>query len=164
MKKNRHLGFMLIETLLVSTFVLGVLTYLFVQFSALKRSYDDNFKYDTVPGLYGVRNINEYIKLQNGYSTLKNSVNDTYGYLEFSCAMISGTTCSKLVENLDIKTIYFVKDNIFKNNVKIDLSIFVNDDELYHFCKKINFSDEDRGYHLIVKYNNNTYATMSITL
>ena len=164
MKKNNRLGFMLIETLLVSTFVLGVLTYLFMQFSALKRSYDDSFRYDTVPGLYGVRNINQYITRLGEYSTLQSSVNDTYGYVEFSCAMISGTTCSALVTNLETEKIYFVKDTVFKSYITTDLAIFESDDELYHFCKKINFGDADTDYHLIVKYNDNTYATMSITL
>ena len=164
MKKNNRLGFMLIETLLVSTFVLGVLTYLFMQFSSLKRSYDDNFKYDTVPGLYGVRNINQYIIKQGGYLALRGSINNTYGYVEFSCAMISGTTCSKLITNLEAEKIYFVKDTIFKTHITTDLVIFEKDDELYHFCKKINFGDADTDYHLIVKYNDNTYSTMSVTL
>lgn len=168
MKKNNRMGFMLIETLLVSTFVLGVLTYLYVQFSALKRNYDDDFKYDTVPGLYGVRNINQYITRQNGYSTLQTSVNATYGYVGFVgdeiCAMMSGTSCTELIGDLGAENIYFVKDTVFKNHITTDLAIFETDDELYRFCKKIGFSDADTDYHLIVKYNDNTYATMSITL
>ena len=107
MKKNKNSGFMLIETLLVSTFVLGVLTYLFLQFSALKRSYDDNFKYNTVPSLYGVKNINQYISKQNGYPILQTQVtNREFGYIEFSCSSISGTTCKNLLTNLNTQAIY----------------------------------------------------------
>lgn len=163
MKKNQNKGFMLIETLLVSTFVLGVLTYLFVQFSALKRSYSDDFKYDTVPGLYAIKNINQYIMKQGAYNTLKTNVNQL-GYLDFSCAMISGTTCSDLFNNIDVEKVYFVKDNVFKNNINIDVPILSNDDELYRFCKKINFSEGENSYHLIAKYKDNTYATMAITI
>lgn len=168
MKKNNRMGFMLIETLLVSTFVLGVLTYLYVQFGAMKRSYDDDFKYDTVPGLYGVKNINQHIVQQGGYSALQTSINATYGYVGFDgteiCAMISGTSCSELISDLGAEKIFFVKDVVFKNQITTDLAIFVNDDELYRFCKKIGFGEADTDYHLIVKYNDNTYATMSITL
>lgn len=167
MKKNQNKGFMLIETLLVSTFVLGVLTYLFVQFSALKRSYSDDFKYDTVPGLYAVKNINQYIMKQNGYNALKTELGQPgyeLGYLEFSCAYISGTTCSDLLMNVAAEKVYFVRDNVFKNNIDVNVPIFASDDELYRFCKRINFGENDNSYHLIVKYTDNTYATMAITL
>lgn len=163
MKKNQNKGFMLIETLLVSTFVLGVLTYLFVQFSALKRSYADDFKYDTVPGLYAIKNINQYFIKQGAYNTLKTNIGEL-GYLDFSCAMISGTACSDLLNNVDVEKVYFVKDTLFKNNINTDVLMFSNDDELYRFSKKINFSDNENSYHLITKYKDNTYATMAITL
>ena len=70
MKKNRNKGFMLIETLLVSTFVLGAMTYIIMQFSALKRSYDNSFKYNTVVGLYGIQSLDEYAKKYSLYNTL----------------------------------------------------------------------------------------------
>jgi len=163
MKKNQKNGFMLIETLLVSTFVLGVLTYLFVQFSALKRNYDDNFKYNTVPALYGIKNMNQYITRYNGYNTLISNIN-SLGYTEFSCAQIKGTTCTELVRNIKAKNIYLVKDNVFKNNINTDIIIFSNNDELYHFAKKINFKEEENSYHLIVEYTDNTYAEIAITI
>lgn len=171
MKKNNKKGFMLIETLLVATFVLGVLTYLFIQFSALKRNYDDSFKYNTVPGLYGVKNINQYISKYNGYSTLTANI-DTLGYTEFKCAFISGATCKDLLESIKAEKIYLAKDSVFKNNINTNLNIFSENDELYRFVKKINFeqkqdvpNDEyNRKYHLIVEYNNGTYASMVITI
>lgn len=154
---------MLIETLLVSTFVLGVLTYLFLQFSALKRSYDDNFKYNTVPALYGIKNINQYIAKQNGYAVLQATISES-GYTTLDCTSINGNTCTKLLSDLNTEVIYFVKDNIFKNNINPTFIVFETDDELYYFAKKINFGDEDTNYHLIVKYKDGTFATMSITL
>lgn len=163
MKKNNKKGFMLIETLLVSTFVLGVLTYLFVQFTALKRNYDDNFKYNTVTSLYGVKNINQYIAKYNSYPTLTTSIN-TFGYLEFSCATINGTTCNSLIESINAKNIYFIRDSIFKNNINPNLIIFSQNDELYRFIKKIKFSNEENKYHIIAEYNDNTYAAIEVTL
>lgn len=173
MKKSNRNGFMLIETLLVSTFVLGVLTYIFVQFSALKRSYDDSFRYDTVPSLYGAKNVHQYLSQANGsdkngnivsgYNALISYLADD-GYTELSCAMMSDTTCKKILTNLDAEIVYFVKDNIFKHHINTNTAIFVNDEELYYFCKKINFVDDDTSYHLVVKFTNNTYATIAITL
>lgn len=172
MKKNNNYGFMLIETLLVSTFVLSVLTYLFLQFSALKRSYDDSFRYDTVPNLYALKNINKYITKQNGYTTLINTPDtpenlellQTLGYTEFLCAFISGASCDYFVRDMNVDKIYLVKDSIFKDKVNLDNSLFINDEELYYFVKKIKFSGDDTAYHLIAKFNDNTFATTKITL
>ena len=174
MKKNNSLGFMLIETLLVSTFVLGVLTYLYMQFSALKRSYSDNFKYDTIPALYGIKNLNQYILNNGGYNKIvtesikKSEPYKSSGYTEFSCVNLdSATTCSSFIEALEIEKIYLVNDNIFKDKINTELSIFNNDDELYHFARKINFdtdSEDNNNYHLIVKYSDNTFSTINVTL
>jgi len=174
MKKNNNLGFMLIETLLVSTFVLGVLTYLFVQFSALKRSYDDDFKYNTIPALYGIKNINQYLLRYNEYGNLINNYLPISGkgYTEIKCAQLTtATSCSDLLQNLNIKSIYLAKDVEFKNNID-DFKENDNTYELYRFIKKISFIDETKEsedtsslhYHLIAEYNDNTYATISITL
>lgn len=171
MKKNNSLGFMLIETLLVSTFVLGVLTYLYMQFSALKRSYNDSFKYDTIPALYGTKNLNQYIINNGGYNKIvTESIKESEpykssGYTEFSCTSLdSATTCS-FIDVLEIEKVYLVKDNVFKNKINTNLEIFYRDDELYHFVKKINFDNkDDNSYHLIAKYRDNTFATINITL
>lgn len=166
MKKNKRNGFMLIETLLVSTFVLAVLTYIFLHFSALKRSYDDSFKYNTVPALYGAKNINQIIVASSAYDTLKNQVQaNNLGYIQFECAIVSNTsTCINLLNDLNVEKVYFVNDLTFKDNVNTNMVIFSNDNELYHFAKKIGYSENNEDYRLIVKYNDNTFATIAITL
>ena len=163
MKKNKRNGFMLLETLLVSTFVLGVLTYIFLHFSALKRSYDDSFKYNTVPALYGTKNINQIIITSNGYDSLKGQINNL-GYVQFECALVSNTsTCISLLNDLNVEKVYFVNDLIFKDNVNTNTAIFA-DNEFYYFAKKIGYSTNAQDYRLIVKYKDNTFATIAITL
>lgn len=165
MKKNSNRGFMLIETLLVSTFVLGVLTFLFMQFSALKRSYDDSFKYDTVPALYGMRNVHQYIVKNGGYNSIKSLVDSTSGYATVSCSNLSNpNTCLSLFNDLDVAVVYLVNDLAFKGNVNINTHILKEDNELYHFVKKIKYSTNSGDYHLIVKFSDNTFATMAIQL
>ena len=46
MKKNNR-GFTLVETLVVSAFIVGILIFLFSQFSRLKSSYEASFEYYT---------------------------------------------------------------------------------------------------------------------
>ena len=60
MKKNTK-GFMLVEFLVVSIFVLGTLIFLTVQFNNINKSYNRSFKYDTVSNLYSAKNIRKMI-------------------------------------------------------------------------------------------------------
>lgn len=161
MKKNNNSGFMLLETLLVSTFVLGVMTYIIVQFSALKRSYNDSFNYNTIVGLYGVKNMHEYATKYSMYPVLKENIT-TLGYTDTICSINqANTNCNKLLTNLDIEKIIFVQDSVFKKNINTDITLFKEDYELYHFVKKIKF--EDNTYRWIIKYTDNTYATIKLT-
>ena len=58
MKKNNNKGFMLLETMIVSAFIITTLTFLYVQFSNLKKSYEESFKYDSIPELYKAKEKN----------------------------------------------------------------------------------------------------------
>ena len=48
MNKINNKGFVLAETLIVTSFVAGVLLYLFIQFSNLNKNYNNSFKYNTI--------------------------------------------------------------------------------------------------------------------
>ena len=62
MKKIDNRGFMLTETLIVATFLVTTLLFLYIQFNNVTKTYDTSFKYNTVNGLYAVNNIINYIK------------------------------------------------------------------------------------------------------
>lgn len=161
MKKNNNAGFMLMETLLVSTFVLGAMTYIIVQFGALKRSYNNSFNYNTVLGLYGIQNIHEYATKYSMYNNLKGNIT-VGGYTDIICSISTANpNCNKLMNDLNVGKILFVKDSVFKNNVAADYPLFANDYDLYQFVKKIKW--DDSAYHWIIKYKDNTYATIKLT-
>ena len=52
MKKVNNKGFMLTETIVVSTFTLTILVLLFVYFKDLVIAYNDSYRYNTVEGVY----------------------------------------------------------------------------------------------------------------
>lgn len=54
-------GFMLLETLVVSTFILGILIFLFIQLSTIKRAYDTSFRYNTITGLYHAKEFSKFL-------------------------------------------------------------------------------------------------------
>ncbi len=110
MKKNRH-GFTLIETLLVSSFVIGTLVYLFVQFSNIKTVYDTSFKKDMIPDLYYVHNINMYLSKTNKESVIANLQQNNY--VEISdCTFTEDSYCTKLMEMAGVKQAIVVQDNL----------------------------------------------------
>ena len=51
MKKKNNKGFMLVETLIVATFLVTTLLFIYVQFNNITRTYDTSFRYNTVNGL-----------------------------------------------------------------------------------------------------------------
>ena len=60
MKKNK-MGFMLVETLIVSTLVSTILVVLFVQFNNIVKNFSKDFHYNNVSELYATQNIKKFI-------------------------------------------------------------------------------------------------------
>ena len=78
MKKNKNEGFMLAETLIVTTFVAGVLIFLFIQFSNLENSYEESYMYNTVEDIYALEDIKDYIEQdETAMSNIKEQIQNT---------------------------------------------------------------------------------------
>ena len=172
MKKKNQKGFALAETLIVSTVVAGILVYLFVQFSALKRSYNNSFSYNSVDDLYAIEDVFDYIdnlssetrtniisgiNSQDYIEIVKNDnefsdnveeeqiVDDEYGF--------------NLLNALDLKVLIITKEDISSidfdsDNLKQGMKTFIS---------KIKNTDGD-NYRLIAQFENNTFATMIIPM
>jgi len=67
MKKRNNLGFMLTETLIVSTFVTAALLYMFINFRLIYQNYNRTFSYNTVNSLYAVNQIEKYISDKSNF-------------------------------------------------------------------------------------------------
>ena len=108
---------MLIETLIVTTFVSGVLIFLFTQLVTLRNNYDNSYKYNTVEELYSLRNIKDYLLTDvNSLNAIKTKV-DEDGYIEITdCSMFSEINyCLKLFELENIKKIFVTENYVYKN-------------------------------------------------
>lgn len=155
MKKKSNNGFVLAETLIVTTFVAGILIFLFIQFSNLSKNYNDSYKYNTVEGLYSLNNIIKYIKSDTTFNESLSTLVNTDKYLEITdCTLFSDPKyCSLLFELENIKSIY-ITDNYFNK------SIFNNSEEtIKTFINKIN-SDGEQKYRIVAEFNDFTFATI----
>ena len=144
MKKNCG-GFMLAETLIVTTFVAGVLIFLFVQFSTLNNSYDESYVYNTVEGLYATDDIIDYIKTDSKVLEYIKTNVDSNTYVDI-------TDCRELfsLENID-------KVFISTNEISYDINAY--DDKFKKFISKIN-KEGNESYRVVAAFKNSTYATV----
>lgn len=165
-------GFMLLETLIVSTVILGTLVFLYVQFVNVKSSYEVSFTYNTIPGIYMSKELSEFIvNLNNsGYMTLQSKLNSsTNGYVSIDpdTDFVNDNDTSlykEMVKNMDIKYVLFVNDDL--SNLKTHLS---NNNDVSNIFepqfKKYILSlttDNTQRNRLIVEFNDQTFASVLI--
>ena len=115
MKNNR--GFLLAESLVVSTFVLTVLILLYIQFSNLTTNYKNSYNYNNVESIYDLSSVSNYL-LNKNYN-LSNQLTDSKPYVviykDSSCNMDAGiidTFCDNLINMMDAKTIIYTSSDI----------------------------------------------------
>ena len=160
MKKIER-GFTLIETLLVSTFVIGTLVYLFVQFSNIKSVYDTSFKRDMIPDLYYVQNINTYLSSINmsGIITTLNQNN----YVELQdCTFTDDSYCAHLMEMANVKKAIAVKDDL--RNLQTELRNATTNpfsETMYQYILNLSTYGLD-AIRVIVEFNNGSIASLLI--
>lgn len=155
MKKNTNKGFVLAETLIVTTFVAGILIFLFIQFTNLSKNYSESYKYNNVEDLYALRNIRNYIESDTtALSTIEEEILKKQ-YIDITdCSIFTEKNyCLKLFELENIKKILISKNDL-------DKDLFINYHEGFKkFINKIN-SEGTHKYRLLVEFNNSKYATI----
>ena len=158
---------MLVETLVVSTFILSSLIFLFIQFRNVNQSYQTSFRYNTVNALYAAENLKKFY-MQDNFETMTQKYRDErMKYIDLTTCpsdMIEEVTyCTKLVELLEIKTILFTDaDTTYINNVLNDATDI--EPSLKHFIKYIKNDEEGTllKYRIIVEMEDGTFASIKI--
>lgn len=175
MKKNEK-GFTLLETLIVSTVVVGTLIYLFTQINNVKTNYDISFKYNTIPGLYGAKNIVDYLN-ENGYTTLITALNnssDNFIEIKDNSLIDNGDEdyfdALKKVEKISL--ILFVKDDVSSLKEKVNAcydsdttnntAICNKNSGLKKFIRDLSTDAFQDTYRIIIQYSDLTFASVEI--
>lgn len=165
MKKLDNQGFMLTETLVVATFVIATLVFLYAQFRTINRSYTTSFKYNNAEELYALGNVSDYLKL-NGLSVVgpaASLADDKYLDIT-SCPgrFLSETNyCTALIESLNIKKIIITSENLneIKANIKNDNIL---SEEMKNFINSVNYDANGSNYFLIAEFKNGTFAVLKV--
>lgn len=158
MKKMNKKGFMLTETLIVSTMIITVLIVLYVQFKNVSRSFNDSFTYGAIGSSYNLYNAKLYVE-QSNYSLMASKLtNDDYVDLT-ACppSLFSETNyCSSLFSKLGIEQIIITNEDIGSFIDNNDLGVQFN-----KYMKSINY-DSSVGYRLIASFKDGTYASVRV--
>ena len=158
MKNSNNSGFVLAETLIVTTLVAGFLVYMLIQLSNLSSGYNNNLKYNTVEDLYALEDILYYLKGDLTFVEYIDSRDFSESYINISdCSLdyISDSAyCSNLLALENINTLIFAPNDLSQ----VDFSN-INNVELKKFISTISSKDY-LHYRLIAVFNDNTYATM----
>lgn len=156
MKKNNK-GFMLAEVFIVSSFVLGVLVYMFIQTNSIMRNFNRSFSYNTVSGLYITNEVAKYIKKNdtNNYCTSVNIID------------YSDDTWKKLKKSSNINTVIIGNLNDIKANVTSNTGISPKAQDFIKFleekdkCVIIIEFDDKTGSTDSKQVDNYTYASLN---
>lgn len=144
MKKNDR-GFLLAEVFIVSSFVLGVLVYMFIQINSIMKNYNRSFSYDTVQGLYITNEVMNYVKTTEDPNKIEDACNN-YEILEL---------------NDEIKSAANIKTVILGN--LSSLKKVNNDDYITPKAQDyIKYNSEKSNCILLLEFNDDTYASLNM--
>lgn len=165
MKKSNRKGFILAETIAVSTIVMTSLVILYSQFVSINNSYNRSFSYNNVNNLYLVKNIRDYLSEENLNKLISSMEESNSLYIDItSCPNEYFTEyiyCETLLNTINVKTILFTKENV--NELKDKLKDVDLTEKMKSFINYIN-STTDNNYRLIVEFNDDTYATLKVKI
>jgi competence protein ComGC len=158
MTKLNKKGFMLTETLIVSTMLIGVLLILYVQFKNVTRSFSESFTYNTIDSSYNLYNAKLYIEKSN-YSLIAEKLKSTtyVDLTDCSSMYFSNTTyCQSLFTKLGIKKIIMTNENIYSLIQNNDF-----DEDFALFLKSVKYQSTD-GYRLVASFTDGTFSSIKI--
>lgn len=170
MKKNRYIdtkGFMLVETLLVSLTIAGILIYMYAQFSTINDTYQRLYSYNTTEGLYHADVIKQFMVLYT-----ESNPNNLYNGLKAKnitdCSFIANPDkkyCESLVAEINAKFVILTNEDFSapaNRNAISNLFTGTNkkyDTSLNKFFKQI-VNDKGDNYRLIIIYEDGSIATL----
>lgn len=158
MKKMNNKGFMLTETLIVSTLLITVLLIVYMQFKTVNRNISNSFSYNNVSSLYNLYNVKLFIEQENFTSIV--AVLDTKDYVDITdCSNVyfnNENYCKNIISTASITQLIVAKENLY--------SIIQNkpfDESMNDYISKITYETKE-GYRLIASFSDGTYASVKL--
>lgn len=179
MNKMNNKGFLLVESLIVSTFVLTILMFLYLQFNSLMTNHKKSYTYNSVENIYDLGSMSDFLKNTNQDSTLKTNLGSNNYILLYngsSCINIPNTsttsTCNSLASAMNLKYMIYTDSDItgLKEYVKTNTSDTNLKQDMRDFITKVDAVKVEGKGRLIAKFgdsvndvsSNDRFATVAI--
>ena len=169
MKNNR--GFLLAESLVVSTFVLTVLIFLFVQYQNLMTTYKNNTDYNNPEAIYNLGSFGQYLNADpSRLTSLSNSLGSNayirvYDKSSGGCNVNLGlgTFCDTIFNATGAKKVIYAGSDLtnLKNYIKNNDDSYLNQ-SLRDFIRRIDADAIENKGRLIAQFDNGYYATVAL--
>lgn len=169
MKNNR--GFLLAESLVVSTFVLTVLIFLFVQYQNLMTTYKNNTDYNNPEAIYNLGSFGQYLNADPSRLT---SLSDSLGsnaYIRVydkssggcNVNLGLGTFCDTIFNAAGAKKVIYAGSDLtnLKNYIKNNDDSYLNQ-SLRDFIRRIDADAIENKGRLIAQFDNGYFATVAM--
>lgn len=157
MKKN-NAGFMLVEALVMSMVILGVLIFMFIQFENISRGYDRSFHYNTIQNLYMTNEIKQYLIKSSDWDNLKEEVKiDEKKYVKITNRYDEDGTFVQLKQETNAKTIVLADEplSLLKGYKIEELS-----EKMHDFINYVKVDNVEFEYRLLVEFDDGTFASL----
>ena len=165
MKKNSSKGFMLVETLLVSLTISGILVYMYAQFSTINSAYQKLYDFNTANSLYRAAAVREFLlNYTNGGGTLYTglTVEDLECELIPSISVEELNYCEGIIRAIDAKQVILTVDAFDEEDVVGIVSDAADRPKVTSFLNSIK-RDGSHGTakkRLVIIFNDGTIASV----
>lgn len=169
MKKDNR-GFLLAESLVVSTFVLTILILLYIQFSNLITNYKNSYNYNNVESIYDLSSVANYLNIASIDLSSQLTVDKPYVtiYKDGSCNIDAGIVdpfCDNLINKMGANKIIYTSSDIqiIKDYVSNHNDSEINQ-KLREFISRVETNTILNKGRLFAEFNNGTYATIAVDI
>lgn len=160
-------GFLLAESLIVSTFVLTILIILFIQFSNLTNNYKNSYSHNNVESIYDLSSVATYLTTNQYDLSEYLTVEKPYVlvYKDDSCNLeigLADSFCDTLMNEMGAKTIIYTSSDVKA------IQYYVNNNEdrnisqkFREFISKIDAKPIQNKGRLFAEFSNGTFSTIA---
>jgi hypothetical protein len=191
MKKFNNKGQVLIETLVTSVMIVGVLVYVFIQLRSVASNYNKTSHYNSVNALYAADSFRAFLFKDNFYGAdgtgttsgllyyyrnKSNSATDHYLDLSDCCGggkcdsttgddstngIINTGYCQSLLSDLKIKQVIMTMENTSTLISSVD-NVSILDDGFKTFIKYQKYDSEDGVYRIFIETTDGDFASVKL--
>ena len=163
MKKNRMFdtkGFMLVETLLVSLTIAGILVYMYTQFSSINSSYQRLYSYNNTDTVYQAGAFREFMmRYTRGNGIYTDLIATEVNCNNLSLNVANKDYCDMIYSAINPKIIILTKGRFDESDVLAQITNAEDKVVVKNFLKTIEQGESDK-YRLIILFDDNRVSTV----